>query len=248
MIDYGKWNLSGLVSGGSQFYTQQSNIVYMLYGWDKTLDIIDLATKVFTPNWQGVTLNVDVGYQGCLASTPGYLYVLGGYIYWYGPYDNLQVFDVTEMEWISNTPSMGNRRMALACLVHDGLLYAIGGAGPDDSELPTIEKIKVDNIENEQWTNTSYPLLEPVRGLKAISFGSDILVFGGMLVDGSAVTAAVQVIDSITEIVTMAVDMNYGIASAPVINVNNRLYVFGGEIDGGVNYKKWQYYDLLSCI
>eukprot|EP01084_Bolivina_argentea_P201663 344684_1 len=132
--------------GYGQYWSQQTENLYMIDPSGDSLNVMNLATKTFTTNWQGI--NINVANFGCLASTSVYLFITGGGS---PPIDNLQVFDMTRNKWMSNTQSMIYNRYKHACIVHGGYLYVIGG------NIYTIEKIKVNNMINigtEQWAQT----------------------------------------------------------------------------------------------
>eukprot|EP01084_Bolivina_argentea_P272335 463665_1 len=218
MIDHGTYiqQMTDTWGRGGQFYTQQMHIVYMIEFYGTMISTMDLSTNTFTSNWQTVSImNPGVGTTGCLASTANHLYVVGGdnSNSDSGCLDTLQVFDMNAMQWISNTPSMTTIRYNVACIVHNGLLWAIGGHGGiscGQSALSSIERINVNNIQNKQWLTTNYSLLMPVVSARAIGFGNDILVIGGCFIK------AMQIIDTMSDLVTMGVNMSYPLGNITI--------------------------------
>ena len=64
--------------GSSQYYTQLNHTLYMIDPVGINLNIYDLSTNTFTADWLGLVIPTTVGSQSCIASTQGYLYVVGG--------------------------------------------------------------------------------------------------------------------------------------------------------------------------
>eukprot|EP01083_Nonionella_stella_P234639 825808_1 len=140
--DYGATALSHPIEGQAEVYTQIGDTVYMIASGNPAWKIatFNVNTAVFTDYYQNIILP-QMAYLngGCLASTEGALFVLGG-----GPnyrpgdsstYDYVQVLNLTTRTWMVSPEIdyLSKGRKNAACVVHpyNNALYVMGGhAGP----------------------------------------------------------------------------------------------------------------------
>eukprot|EP01084_Bolivina_argentea_P253855 426577_1 len=245
-IDYGTSVLGDHTYGSGQFYTQINNILYIINVGGASLSTFDTTTKIFTPNYNDVTIPIAVDTTSCLASTNdgSYLFVVGG-----GPNSSpltsLQIFNMQSNTWLSNTPAMQTQRSKFSCIVHPtkNELYAIGGInGTNVPWLNSVEVLNVNhaslnNIEFQTWRYIDDNLLHPISASRAVMVGNDILVIGGGNSDGYV--DDIQIINAITYQISSGGFMNYAIMEETVIVVDNTIYIFGGY--NGNIHNTWQY-------
>eukprot|EP01083_Nonionella_stella_P179593 638008_1 len=130
--------------GNGQYWTQQGHIVYLLeHPSPNTFDIFDLSTTQYTSNWNNITLDTNVGFSACFASSQSFLYILGGYLGATVMWSKVvQIVSLTTYEWIDNPPYIQHSRGNLACIVYNDYLWAFGGQNTGGS-LASNERINI---------------------------------------------------------------------------------------------------------
>eukprot|EP01084_Bolivina_argentea_P149048 260459_1 len=173
MTDYG--NISVDTFGVGQFYTTVKNIIYMIDWNGDKFSTFNLKTKVFTNDWNGIRIPLQVWFDSCLASTEQFLFIVGGQ-----NSKELQIFNLSNNQWLPLSHVMLTIRTRLACIVHPltNELYAIGGTDNQGTPVNTIEKVYIENIENNSWESVNN-LLIPAEDPRAIIFSTNILIIGG---------------------------------------------------------------------
>eukprot|EP01084_Bolivina_argentea_P256254 431355_1 len=232
IIDHGnKFYSQGQFMG--QYYTQLNDLLFVIYGPVNYLNVFDLSTQTtHQQNFQ--TIPQNTGYKGCLTAATiqsvDYLFVVGGQPpgLWL---DTVQILNVLSLNWIQNTPPMIKSRGDCACIVHSktNQLFAIGGQRVNDGYLVFNEKLYVgnmSNISNKQWISID-DLIYRAHYPRAVIFEDDILVIGGT--NHEFMIHELQIIHTVDDTVSLGSDMRYGIYSSSAINVDNIIYVFGGD-------------------
>eukprot|EP01084_Bolivina_argentea_P297116 511802_1 len=264
MIDYGNNSLPTRIFGYNTFYTQQNELLFMIDPFDNVLNVMDLSSKMFISNWHSVNMTppIESGFR-CLASTQEFIFMMGGYNTEYKIINDLQILSLSTYAWIPNAPSMFWKRYNHACVFHpeSEKLYVMGGYGKPvncsgycSGDITSVEEIKVENILNNKWEKTT-DLLFARHSARATTYGYNILVIGGDVWDDSLGNYKdideVEVINIYTNKVTLTARLNYPISSAAIINVQDRISVFGGVDHAHKPYKtevnKWQYFDLPTA-
>eukprot|EP01083_Nonionella_stella_P040264 109387_1 len=131
---------------------------------------------------------------------------------------------------------------------------ALGHAG---DVLDSIEKLSVSDIPNINqyaFNVLDVTLSHKKSGIRAVLVGTDIYILGGSVSVGGkpsswngTVYDDIEVIDTISDIVTIRGRLYEPINGVAPILISNRVYVFGGfKLDTPVTY--WQYFDMLSHI
>eukprot|EP01083_Nonionella_stella_P186416 682331_1 len=168
--------------------------------------------------------------DACLASSDGYLYVLGGR----GSGIDVQVLDISTKQWLDNVPSMLNSRKWFACIVdpNSNFLYAVGS---HSSSLKSIERIQTHNITFNAW-NVSDNLSAAVGFPRCVYLYDKIWVIGGYYgTYGSPIwNTDVHLIHS-NGTVSLYSNVSYGQYGAPVIFTSDTIYVFGGRSSPGTS-------------
>eukprot|EP01084_Bolivina_argentea_P048904 90019_1 len=245
-------------------FTQVKNIIYMIAHPGNRFSVFDLTSKIYTYGWENITIPVSVP-AGCLAFSDNYLFVSGGYKN--GLFDSLntfQIFHITSMTWLSNTPQMNDARCLHACVTHpvNKRLYVIGGEGGicastfDVVWLDTIESINIgniDNITNERWVYIDRLMYAADRA-QAIIFGQNIVVLGGYYRDSNNSNHYVDEVQVINiedgTVSSNGLMANAEFGSAAII-VDKTIYAFSGYCPcSGLScyceYNTWQYTNLLT--
>eukprot|EP01083_Nonionella_stella_P172780 593999_1 len=251
-ININETALSQNIYGGGQYWTQQDDIMYIIF-FDKdgtnedSLTIYNMTNRQITDNW--MSFPKQVTFYGCLASIEGYLYVTGG-IKGVVVNNDLQILDLFTFKWLSDTPNMRHPRYYHACVVHNHYLWVFGGIKTkayDDSNPDTMssnERISIANIEQSVWDDKIQSLTINLAALRAIGSQDIIFVIGGWSVDYYQI---LHLIDASTGAVTLA-ENELAIPlpnawCAPII-YNNILYLFGGFRSTGDNY--WAFYPIWT--
>eukprot|EP01083_Nonionella_stella_P147847 467092_1 len=109
----------------------------------QTHSIFDLSTTQYTSNWNNITLDTNVGFSACFASSQSFLYILGGYLGATVMWSKVvQIVSLTTYEWIDNPPYIQHSRGNLACIVYNDYLWAFGGQNTGGS-LASNERINI---------------------------------------------------------------------------------------------------------
>eukprot|EP01084_Bolivina_argentea_P178207 308054_1 len=267
MIDQGQNELSINVWGNSQYYTQIDRLMYWINGDSgSNISVYDLQNKQFFPG-QITDIPTTVTSVGCLASSSSdnLLFVVGGYN---GSHTlaTLQIYNLSSGEWFFGA-DMIYARYRHACIVdpkHDKL-YAIGGSltpgGGGTSFVETIlvtdilSDLKSTNLVGAQWSSNP-PLFQDIIYPIAVLRTNYIYIIGGVWYCSGLncpyykLEKAVQIINCNDGSVTVGPRLNYAIYLPAAINVNHKIYVFGGVVSvsrdaSRTNTDKWQYMDLL---
>eukprot|EP01084_Bolivina_argentea_P121683 215633_1 len=253
--------------GLSDFYTQIDNTLFIIFsrhlqandrtGTGEKLVTYNLETGSMNTNYQ--TIPISVTDCGCLASTTDHLFVVGGQDWSLtGTKNTVQVFDISNNQWLDNVPSMIKARRGHSCIVDPvhHKLFAIGGfrrtggtsKDPVDVYTATIETIHTDDITQNGWAYIE-PLSIAIGWIRSVYFDQFIYVIGGAYGTwmNFGFTDKVHVIDTTTDTVTVHPDrLAYEVSSTASIIANNVLFVFGGYDgkDGYNSLAKWMYYQL----
>eukprot|EP01084_Bolivina_argentea_P059021 107732_1 len=231
--DHGINNLTERVHADAQSYTQMGSYLYIMKMKYDGSHI--LRFNLHTVRIESLSTNIpkDVGYGrfACLASYNGYLYIIGGYNN--GVYlADTQIYNVVTDKWLLNIPSLNMARRGHACIIHNNILYAIGGLGYNGAHKICLDSIEIlsitdpSNIHNKHWSFIS-TLNTPISGSRAVVYGSDILILGG---EGHGYYAnEINVIDTITNKVSIKGYLDIGLDTTAAIIVNDTAYLFGGK-------------------
>eukprot|EP01083_Nonionella_stella_P004683 13591_1 len=233
-IDNGETYLSHNTSSYGQHYTQTNHKLWMIDEGGVYLFAVEIHAP-YTVHNHSIFIPTVVGNAlGCLASNQHYLFLVGGKSSG-GMLNTIQIYNITDDQWLQSTPTLNQARRSASCLVVGSSLYAIGGYFREDDEnryiLDSIEKLDVSIMENihtkaEVLNGT---LRQPLMGTRAVSYNGDILVIGGMLDLGSTTVTDVHIIYTNTGECQLWIDVLANkIYLAASIIVHHTLFVFGG--------------------
>eukprot|EP01083_Nonionella_stella_P115219 341365_1 len=249
VTDHGKRAIMDAeIDGAAQYWSQQGPIVYIAHEDDASsicvFNIFDMRTREYITNWKDITFQTEVGNDGCLASSPLFLYITGG-----DPdgIDAVQVLSLTTHLWISNPlpPNMQQRRQHHSCIVHNDYLWAFGGQWTpiknQNDELASNERIRTTGDITQNTWNYINPFSKAIEHHRAVAYQDTIYVIGGNDADSNE-NDFVHLVDANTGEVTVSPDRMQSVSQlgAPII-VDSTLYVFGGF---DVDLTQWQYYQL----
>eukprot|EP01083_Nonionella_stella_P064885 169564_1 len=245
--------------GGGQYWTQQENMIYIIY-YDKTgtdndyLVTYNMINRQFTNNWMTFA-QPKVTFYGCLASSKQYLFTTGGL----GETNVLKEIAILDLasepeQWLNNPPNMIKRRFIHACVVHNNYLWAFGGSSdyPEDwppaTQLTSNERISVTDILAQSWAEID-PLTIGLGFLRAIGWHDTIFVLGGWNYDNSMnnIYKTIHLVNASSGSVSISQD-EFPMANAfgaPII-YKDTLYVFGG-FSVGVMSNRWAYKHLVTA-
>eukprot|EP01083_Nonionella_stella_P227230 806397_1 len=225
-IDHGKqfldWN--GGVYGHGQFYIQLSNILWMINPGGTEMYAFDTNTYQTLVRSPSIAIPKETA---CLASIDDYLIVVGGGFN--NVLDQIQIYHLTDDQWLSNTPSLKTPRSYLACIIAHNKLYAIGGFDDKAAYLNSIEVLDVSNmatISSTSWYYMDCTLQKGRDSLRAALYGTDMIYVTGGSRNNAVVS--VDIINTVTHECLVADDLNFAVTSAASIIVQNTLFVFGG--------------------
>eukprot|EP01083_Nonionella_stella_P268201 906505_1 len=245
------------IRGTGQYYSQLDNTLWMIEYAGGSFITMDTATR--TIDYPSIVIPTNVYRKGCLATMKHqnnpYLLVVGGQTEsGESTLSVVQIYSITTTEWISVIPPMQKARRGLSCAVHNDQLYAIGGYHVSSS-LDTVESLYVgdglENIANEQWSYVQGTLNMAAYGSRAVPYGNDIFVLGGVEWDSSEgiVTGwanLINIIDTAANTVELGGSLTVAMGYLSAILVRNTLYAFGGNsnVDGMI--QTYQYIVLPS--
>eukprot|EP01083_Nonionella_stella_P033350 91292_1 len=228
---------------GRPYYTQIDHILYSIYLTGSELNTYNMATNTYTTQWTPIPIDVD--YYGCLASNNDHLFVVGGFgSPTNGPssghFNVVQVLVLGTMQWLDSVPSTQVTRIESCCIAEPltDSLYVLGGSGHN-----TIEKIKITDITQEEWYVIPDRLSVSSKARTSTWFHDMIFVIGGYD-PSNGHRREVDIIDPLTDSVSVGEPVPYGVFSASVTVFNDTLYLFGGGISGCcTETNKWLIYD-----
>eukprot|EP01083_Nonionella_stella_P289045 983699_1 len=149
----------GNLYGYAQWYTQQDDMLFMLHGGDfpKSIAMYRMSTNQYYPEWNSLSLSTDVNKFGCLASSPDYLFVVGGTNSNYDSLNTVQAVSFHTFSWLSNVDPMQQKRRCPVCIAHEGKLYAFSGVVDvygdtvDEAMTKTNERIDINGPCNDGY-------------------------------------------------------------------------------------------------
>eukprot|EP01083_Nonionella_stella_P225446 801495_1 len=213
------------VYGGSQFYTQIEEKLY--YERSYELHVFNLKTKQYEGQISTVP---SPDFYTCVASQSPFIFVPAG-----GntgnEFDQLNVFNLSSEQWLNSTllPTLNIGRTSCSCSANNNKLYVIGGYGGSGYQK-TIERLlfgeDLSSIYTEDYVyiqNLSWPLIGP----RAVVYGHDIVIFGGLREDNLWIKT-IHVIDSVTDTVRTSGSAKYEETAGAAVIVEGVAYIFGG--------------------
>eukprot|EP01083_Nonionella_stella_P083570 231126_1 len=264
------------IVGESQFWTQHQSTVYMASEPYQTnlntisaphISTYDMANDVLTPKWMDITLPEQM--RGCVTSSSDYLYFVGGYdptkqdyLTETAYFNNVLMFHLISYAW-TTAPSMHQRRRGHSCIVHNNKLWAIGGKNASstfhisNAYHKSIERISVDNIQDNAWSPMSSALNSltvGASGLRAVGYNEYIFVIGGYYdyQMGTKYQAldTIHIIDTTLDFVRLSLNrLPYTVSAAATIMVSDTIFVFGGAIQEATTVTdKWMYCKVTGSV
>ena len=241
--------------GFSTYFTQLESMLYTINQNGESINVWDLSDSfgLWYHGTLGTTIPINVNLYGCIASanTPSpTLYITGGNN---GSntepaaFDDLQVLNLDDMQWLSSPPSMTETRHRHGCIVENDKLWAIGGRHES-----TVEGINTNNIASETW-NVIGSLNCNVTLAGITAFDSIIFVVGGYCKQIATRLDTVYTIDTVANTVNVsAFTLPFGVHGMPVVEVDGTIYGFGGRYkfengSGAADRDGWLTLDML-CI
>jgi N-acetylneuraminic acid mutarotase len=227
--------------------------IYVMGGADYLKDGIMNTVEIFDPvnnTWiQSTPLPISIDHTAAV-SYDGKLFLVGGFLEDKNPTDKLWIYDPVSGDWTEGAP-LSSPRGALAAEVINGTIYAIGGVNSTHQPVTINEAY---NIENNSWTLVE-PLSKPKHHIASAVVGDSIYVLGGRLLgngEPSEINEALTNMDdnsrydpktnSWVELEPMQIRRSGFTAS----EMNNQIYVFGGQIPNGATDKVERYDPLTN--
>ena len=236
-VDYGTQYLSSTLGnsdgeyGQSIYYTQiNETTLFTINRNGDCLHVYNLQTLSFQE--LGTTIPINVNEYACISSsvtpTPR-LYIT--------VWDDLQVVTLSDLEWLTNTPSMTDTRLMHGCIVVNDVLWAIGGLGEY-----SVEIINITNIADDTWNVIGrVPGVDFISKMGVTAVDDVIFIVGGGPTGGSLDT--VYAIDTITYSIGIYGDrLPTGVNGMSVVAAGHTIYGFGG-----LSYS-WVSFDFLCGL
>ena len=278
-------NLSTNINGNGQFYTAINNIVWIVSSTGNQLIVFDLDSLTFvqdsytsipqipTATSSTVTWSSTNAINNCLTSFTNdrnnhYLVISGGQYCCVATgklrgqilySTQTEIFNISSDEWLNDVPNLQTPRAYHACIVHNGLLYVIGGMYQDMSitssptyYLSSIETLDLnievtDDIEYNHWLLTTkqwnhiQPLPTPLLKHRVVAYNSDILIIGGDTdnIDPAGYNNQIYVIDTNDGSISCQGSLFFAVHSASAITIYPYIYIFGGKTSTAVLNTVW---------
>lgn len=224
------------------------NKIYVIGGADYLKDGIMNTIEIYNPesnNWsESPPLPIKIDHT-TMVSYDGKLYLVGGFLEDKNPTDKVWIYDPMHEIWTEGA-SLSAPRGALAAEVIDGIIYAIGGVNSTHDPVTTNEAY---NITNNSWSMKE-PMVKPKHHVASAVVDGSIYVLGGRLLgngEPSEINEALTNMDDNSrydpktdkwiELEPMQVRRSGFTAS----EMNNQIYVFGGQIPDGATNKVERY-------
>ena len=241
VYDYGATYFNVSMNEFNQWYTQLSNVLYMLPGNDDAGIIHRLFLSApSTPTIDYNYTNIP-GYlhQGCITSVSlehDYLISIGGDISGEEPSSRTRIFDITDHQWITVTnPRLNTPRRRSTCQVVDQTVYVMGGKQTNSGNqyLNSIETLDISDIfqiTSYSWKTYGITLSRNYIDLRSIVYGTDIFCMAGYSVYGGFGDRGIDVIDTVNKRRQDPGNLNYGASGQAVILIYPYIYAFGGGL------------------
>lgn len=227
--------------------------IYVLGGADYLKDGIMNTVEIYDPindTWaQSTPLPISIDHTAAV-SYEGKLFLVGGFLEDKDPTDKLWIYDSTSDTWTEGAP-LSSPRGALAAEIINGTIYAIGGVNSTHHPVTTNEAY---SIENNTWS-IKEPMTKPRHHVASAVVGDSIYVLGGRLLgngEPSEINEALTNMDDNSrydpetdkwvELEPMQVRRSGFSAS----EMNDQIYVFGGQIPNGATDKVERYDPLTN--
>eukprot|EP01083_Nonionella_stella_P287050 977030_1 len=253
-INHGTQTLwSSQVSGYTQYWTQEQEILYFKAWNSDDICIFDMRTKTFISSYIN-NIPSDVLFYTCLASDPTHLFVLGGSkqnrLTNYAPVSNAEAYEFKSGKWregVVSMPNMKSKRADHSCITNDkDTLYAIGGYSTATTVLSSIEVIDT--------TTQSWKYIESLSlGLawtRCVLYNEMIYIVGGAYANDINAqiwygTDKVHTINVLNDDVAVLSDtMPVHVARGATVLSEDVLYVFRGwDAAANTNLNSWMIYD-----
>eukprot|EP01084_Bolivina_argentea_P273416 465738_1 len=233
-------NLSqAIVSHNSQNWAQIDDTLY-IHVYNYWIGTFNLTSKSYVDNKIRIP-NATI-YEPCITDFNGsYLILLGGNINYY---NQMQIFDLTADQWISDGPPMkGFGRRFFTCNSINGFLYAIGGQNKFGSIYDTVIMLDIDNIFNitNTWIQLTDTLSIGRQYLRSVVYHDLIFVLGGMDKQYE-IQDNVDVINTTTNTISFNSNLSKPLSAIAAIVADDTLFV----LSGAPLSNQWQYALLLS--
>eukprot|EP01083_Nonionella_stella_P025090 69113_1 len=247
------------VRGLGQYYSQFEDELYMMRPNGE--GFLRFNTETHESVTLYVTTPTNVSHGACLTSITDHLIIIGGTTYARVDADaghertpttdgtSVQIYRLSDGEWLSNVPSLGRGRKDLACAAVDDKIYAIGGEDIEDrySQIDTIEVLDVsemDSISAKSWYIFRATLSTPRGKLRATVHGRYIYVVGGYY--SGEYLRDINRINTATEECIVVGYLAVGLCLTSPIIVGNVLFVFGGETNNHEWYESDKFYQYAA--
>jgi N-acetylneuraminic acid mutarotase len=227
--------------------------IYVMGGADYLKDGIMNIVEIFDPvnnTWiQSTPLPMSIDHTAAV-SYDGKLFLVGGFLEDKNPTDKLLIYDPTNQTWTEGAP-LSSPRGALAAEVINGTIYAIGGVNSTHHPVTTNEAY---DISTNTWS-VKEPMVKPRHHVASAVVNDNIYVLGGRLLGNgqpSEINEALTNMDDNSrydpendkwiELEPMQVRRSGFTAS----EMNDQVYVFGGQIPQGATNKAERYDPLTN--
>eukprot|EP01083_Nonionella_stella_P112298 330181_1 len=241
--DHGQYYLTSeqAIEGYAQNYMQIGSELWMI-SLSGTY-FVKADTETYNVTVPSTTIPTTVHEAACLSGSEEYLFVIGGGGDTAPAMNTVQIYRISDGQWLANVSSLNTKRSTLSCLAFGDKLYAIGG-DDDSTFLDSIETLDISNMDiipSKTWdTNWADPLTSGRKATRAVLYGTDIYVIGGKDNEGNRL-ADINVIDTITGTVSSGDTLDYATSYASSIIVDNTLYVFAGYSNSDGDLDTYQY-------
>ena len=254
VFDYGLWYFPYDLdfSCDTQEYVQHNNTLFIMPSFTDstrsivTFDLLNASLNrdyIDTDSW-GSDNGVRLACLTAVTMDHDYLFIIGGIKGEGSDVDevrNTQIFDITTHSFVSvDEPYLISPRRNHGCVVVNDKIYTIGGQSNIQSAeyYSSIEVLDVSSgINNipDEWSEFPASLTTPLQYVKAIVYGTDIVILGGYTYPNIQVgytypyySDKIRVIDTLTETVTDVGQLNYVVRGGAPILVYPYIYIFGG--------------------
>jgi N-acetylneuraminic acid mutarotase len=222
--------------------------IYVMGGADYLKNGIMNVVEIYDPisdTWtQSTPLPISIDHTAAV-SYKGKLFLVGGFLEDKNPTDKMWIYDPTSDTWTEG-PSLSSPRGALAAEVINGTIYAVGGVNSTHDPVTTNEAY---DIETNTWSFRE-PLSKPKHHIASAVVNDSMYVLGGRLFGNGAPS---EINESLTnmddnarydpktdkwiELEPMQIKRSGFTAS----EMNDQIYVFGGQIPEGATNKVEKY-------
>jgi N-acetylneuraminic acid mutarotase len=220
------------------------NKIYIFGGYTVEYDYLDRGTtvylntiSVFDPSDYSLTTlstKLPTGMGTRVAAVGEKIYIFGG-ADGEKRFDTIYMFDTTDNSLVTLDTKLPMAASGVVPAVIDKKIYLFGGYTKINDEDIYLNTIQVFDTTDNSLVTLDVTLSEAKASPSVASLGDYICILGGIASGYNNYRPTIEVFNTKNNTIrTLSTTLPYrGIVSMPVVTIDNKIYMFGGAIQGG---------------